>query len=232
MSLLTLSKSGLQLSRPLERSFKTAPLSLGQSVSWMAWARYGDDQGAHGACVPFSFANWAELVARSTPGGLATGRGVVHGIEGGRNITNKECIAAYYSATDGVDEGMVFPDGYRLAKRVEWIRDSTALQAVNDDTRLIQQPLLVGMEITEDWTRAGNVGDDGKFRKTSSKRSLGYHAVLLIGKGAPPQWGGGTWVYLLTPWRNDDGAPWGWNGVAVLPAEYVADWLREAWAVV
>jgi hypothetical protein len=232
MMSLSIPSSGLILSQPLERSFRTAPLADGKAVSWLAWARYGDDQGNHGACVPFAAANWAELVARALPAGLTTGRGVVHGIEGGRNITNDETIKAYYSATDGIDEGMIFPDGYRLAKRLAWIRDSVALQAVATDDRLIQQPLLVGMEITEDWTRAGNVGADGKFRKTSSTRSLGYHAVVMIGKGSPPAWGTGTWVYLLTPWRLDDGAPWGWNGVAVLPAEYVADWMREAWAVV
>jgi hypothetical protein len=229
---LSITSSGLILSKPLERTFRTPPLASGQAVSWLAWARYGDDQGQHGACVPFAFANWAECIGRAKPDGIATGKGVVKGIEGGRNITNREAVDAYYSATEEVDLGMIFSEGYGLSNRLQWTRGGSYLKAVGDDALLIQQPLLVGMEITEDWTRAGNVGGDGKFRKTSSTRSLGYHAVLMLGKGSPPAWGTGTWVYLLTPWRLDDGAPWGWNGVAVLPAEYVADWMREAWAVV
>jgi len=228
---LSIQSSGLKLSQPLVRTFRSAPLASGQSVSWLAWCRYGDDQGNHGACVPFAFANWAECVARAKPDGIATGRGIVRGIDGGRNITNAECIKAYYEATGGIDEGMVFPDGYQVAKNRDWVRGGTYLRPVSGDELLITQPLLLGMEITEDWTRRGNVADDGRFVKLSSKRSLGYHAVLMIGKGSPPAWGTGTWVYVLTPWRDDDGTPWGWNGVAALPREYVAEWTREVWAI-
>ena len=231
MSQLTLSESGLILSQPLQKTFRTAPLAAGQSVSWLAWARYGDDQGTHGACAMFAFANWGECVARAKPDGIATGRGIVKGVEGGRNITNKETIAAYYDATGGLDEGMVFPDAYGASKRYAWHSGSTYLRAITGDELLVNQPLLLGLEITDDWTRNGNVAGDGRFKSTRSSRALGYHAVLQIGKGCPPQWGGGTWIYILTPWRLDDGTPWGWNGVAALPQEYVAEWCREVWAI-
>ena len=117
MSQLTLTKSGLILSQPLLKTYRTAPLAAGQSVSWLGWARYGDDQGSHGACAMFAFANWGECVARAKPDGIETGRGTVRGVEGGRNITNKETIAAYYDATGGNDEGMVYPDAYLASKR-------------------------------------------------------------------------------------------------------------------
>ena len=231
MSQLTLSESGLILSQPLQRTFRTAPLAAGQAVSWLAWCRFGDDQGTHGACVPGAEANFCECIGRAKPDGIQTGRGTVKGIPGGRNITNREMIAAYYEATGGLDIGMVFSDGYELSKRLGWHSGSTLLRPCVGDELLINQPLRLGMEITEDWTRTGNVAGDGRFKSTRSSRSLGHHAVLQIGKGCPPQWGGGTWIYILTPWRLDDGKPWGWNGVAALPQEYVAEWCREVWAI-
>jgi hypothetical protein len=231
MSKLTLNRPGLILSQPLTRTFKTAPLAAGESVSWLAWARYGDNQGDNGACIMGAFANWCECVARAKPDGIETGRGTVKGIPGGRNITNKEMIAAYYDATGGEDIGLAYPEGYLCSRRYAWHSGSTLLRACKSDELLVNQPLLLGLEITEDWTRSGNVEGDGRFKSTKSTRSLGHHAVLQIGKGAPPQWGGGTFIYILTPWRLDDGTPWGWNGVAALPQEYVAEWCREVWAL-
>ena len=221
-------QSGLKLSKPLVRQYMAVPTYEDKEVSHLAYCRYGDDQGKHGACVPFAYAGLSQWLGRAFPSGLTTSRGIIHGIPGGENITNTATIKAYYSATDNVDEGMVFPDGYMLAKRVEWITGSKFLQAQKNDVLLTQQPLLTGMEITEDWIKNGNVLANGRFRSLKSTKSLGYHAVLMIGKGLfDKEW----LVYLLTPWRLENGQMWGAYGVTTLPQSYVQDWCRELWAV-
>jgi hypothetical protein len=209
-------------------AFRAALLD-GPDVSWLHLARYGDDQGKHGACTVFALANWAELVGRAFPEGMASGERRIAGSAG--NITNEACLAAYYASTGGVDEGTSFEQGWQAASAAGWIVGAHGLRMEFDLDRLPRQPILGGYEITEDWIRDGNIDEGGRFRSLKSVKSLGYHAVLILGGGVLPAWGAGRWIYVLTPWRQDNGAPWGWNGVVALPATYHDEWIREMWSV-
>ena len=181
-------------------------------ASWMHRPiSVGDDQGRHGACAIFSFAEWAELM---------------HGV----SITDEDCIRLYKATLQKLglpsDSGLTFYDAYEACAWAGWLPNTNTIRRTNNLSELNRQPILVGVKVTD---ALYNVASNGCLDHEASSQTTGYHAMLCLRCGKIEQTGTDTeWVVLKNHWTSG----WGYKGMGICTKELFQDLVREMWLII
>jgi hypothetical protein len=201
---------GLILSGRRRYAAAPTPAATGPDVSWIRHCRLGDNQGSNGACAVFSMASWAEIVH-------------------GHAISDGACLTVYNQAlTDygrAAGDGLTFEEAFEVASAAGWLPGAQRIDMVLDETRLTEQPLLAGYEVTPGWQTTNKAGC---LDHAAGSKVLGYHAVCIVARGELNGVAGGPYVYIENSWGRD----WGWNGIGVMSAAFHQQTIRETWVIV
>lgn len=188
---------------------QSGPLRDGPDISWLPKCRVGDDQRREGACAIFAMANWSE---------------VMHS----HSISDNECLELYASTLKKLSRrttsGLTFAEAFAAARDAGWLPGSRAMARVRDLSRLAEQPIVAGYDITGAWDYVSSQGCLDHDAKTPSR---GYHAVLIVAHGALQGVVGGPWVFIENSWGTD----WGWNGIGVMSEDLHRSLCREMWVI-
>lgn len=156
---------GLVLTQTVLPERIDGPLLAGPDVSWMKGLRVGDNQGNHGACAIFTFANWAERVR-------------------GMKITDEECLDVYKRAIRSMalatNSGLTNPQAFRAALSAGWLGGARSLQAAHTLEPLKDQPMIAGFSVTD---ALRNTNSSGCMDHAASDAVYGYHDMLIVACG-------------------------------------------------
>lgn len=201
---------GLILSARGRRYGAPAPAVAGPDISWLRHCRLGDNQGSNGACAIFAVASWAEIVH-------------------GNSISDADCLEVYNQALidygRAAGDGLTFEEAFEAVSAAGWLPGAQRIEMVLDETRLTEQPLLAGYEVTPGWQ---NPNRAGCLDHAAGATVLGYHAVCIVARGALTGLDAGPFLYIENSW----GRSWGWNGVGVMSDAFHQGAIRETWAIV
>jgi len=192
-------------SAPYPAKADERPMYSGADVSWLPKCLVGDDQGQVGACAIFSLASWSEIMT-------------------GKAISNAECIRVYRAACKELgrgDEGLYFNEAFRFAPK-SWFPGRTKIvrASLND---LSNQPLIAGYKVTPSWEKLRN----GVFHHRAGNHDLGYHAVVVVGRGQLAA-NKGRWVWIENSW----GVGWGFKGLGMMTLSLHNEMCRELYKLV
>lgn len=197
-------RGGLLVRESTPRPMASPPLS-GADVSWLPRCMVGDDQGNVGACTIFALASWSEIMT-------------------GRAISNAECVRVYRNACKELgrgDEGLYFQEAFRFAPK-SWFPGRTKMIKATLD-HLTDQPLIAGYKVTPAWDKLRN----GVFHHRESSADMGYHAVVVVGRGQIAA-AKGRWVWIENSW----GVVWGYKGLGMMTVDLHNSMCRELYRLV
>jgi hypothetical protein len=186
------------------------PLIDGADVSWLPWARPGDNQGHVGACSVFAIANCMEIVLEE-------------------EISDQACLDTYHEGMQrlhgGGDHGLYVPEAFDACQRSRIVPAGYALRVERDLRNLRIAPLVVTYALTVGWNHPNSAG----CVDHNAKAKLGgEHAEALVAKGTigrPPVEQHIVWV------ENSWGHSQGYHGFEVMLESFHKQHVTGIWQI-
>jgi hypothetical protein len=119
------------------------PLRDGDDVSWLPWARPGDNQGVVGACSVFAIANCMEIILET-------------------EIGNHTCIDTYKKACRAIygkgDCGLFIPEAFKACQDDGIVPAEFELHQEKNLKNLYLAPMVATYSLTVGWQHTNSAG--------------------------------------------------------------------------
>ena len=184
------------------------PLRDGNDVSWLPWARPGDNQGQSGACSVFAVANCMEIILED-------------------EISDQTCLDAYYDykrAENQSGVGLYIPEAFAACQRAHIVPAEFKLFEEHDLRNLFRAPMVATYALTVGWTHTNSAGCvDHKEKSRWAEHAEAVVAKGTIGKPPAEQ----HIVWIENSWGNSQG----YHGFEVMLESFHKQHVTSLWQI-